>query len=371
MTAMIADDRLRTNCVNISLSNFDLLTDRANLTAMMMECPRCGFVQPQDRFCANCGLNVATFRAQPKPLVQRLLSSPVFYISLAILLVFGVVLYLKRTELSQTDRGAVFTENTAPVSGGGVANPNARPAAPPAGPAVGNTTKGVAQFKQAPAQPAAPAESLAASVPEGKATPGGGEGAAGADKGAAAPAPAPTAKPPSQIEIAIYEVDRDSWQSLGSDMKSVTTKDGWRLVRITNRDKLSGVLGGAQHLPGGKMMGAQPSAAADIQFPVGSPDAGQGLFMDFSVVKLEQANVDLDLGLQVALKIDDTSSINVNFESPATLPPDGALAIVAGLPRKGIPQTLAQQLGGSPLSVLASPEYMGSGSELVIVLQGK
>src|SRR5579871_4315876 len=87
---------------------------------MMMDCPRCGFSQPKDRYCANCGLDVEHFHAKPAPIWIRLLQNPNFHLSLiAILLVFvvGYILYsrsgltrevghlLRGTPLSSRDAG--------------------------------------------------------------------------------------------------------------------------------------------------------------------------------------------------------------------------------------------------------------------------
>src|SRR5690348_1453156 len=61
---------------------------------MMMECPRCGFSQPIDRYCANCGLDIEKFRAKPKPLWVRLAQNPNVYLSLIAVLIVSVAGYL-------------------------------------------------------------------------------------------------------------------------------------------------------------------------------------------------------------------------------------------------------------------------------------
>lgn len=40
---------------------------------MMQECPRCGFLQPRDRYCAYCGLDIESFLTKPQPWYRRLL----------------------------------------------------------------------------------------------------------------------------------------------------------------------------------------------------------------------------------------------------------------------------------------------------------
>lgn len=61
---------------------------------MMQECPRCGFLQPQDRYCAYCGLDIETFLTKPQPWYRRLLSNTAIQVSalgVTILSTFGYV----------------------------------------------------------------------------------------------------------------------------------------------------------------------------------------------------------------------------------------------------------------------------------------
>jgi hypothetical protein len=44
-----------------------------------MNCPRCGFNQPDDKYCANCGLDVESYLARPKPFLLRILQNPNLY----------------------------------------------------------------------------------------------------------------------------------------------------------------------------------------------------------------------------------------------------------------------------------------------------
>lgn len=39
---------------------------------MIIECPKCGFVQPKDRYCAQCGLDIETFVPAPDSLATKL-----------------------------------------------------------------------------------------------------------------------------------------------------------------------------------------------------------------------------------------------------------------------------------------------------------
>lgn len=42
---------------------------------MMVNCPKCGFSQPQDQYCAKCGVDMVAYRPAEKPFFARLVSN--------------------------------------------------------------------------------------------------------------------------------------------------------------------------------------------------------------------------------------------------------------------------------------------------------
>lgn len=59
---------------------------------MLVNCPRCGFSQPQDKYCAQCGVDMETFKPPRKPLFARLFKDPLIYLATA-LVVTGVLIF--------------------------------------------------------------------------------------------------------------------------------------------------------------------------------------------------------------------------------------------------------------------------------------
>jgi hypothetical protein len=53
---------------------------------MMVNCPRCGFSQPQDQYCASCGVDMLLYRPAKKALLKRVAGSTVFQVA-----VLGIV----------------------------------------------------------------------------------------------------------------------------------------------------------------------------------------------------------------------------------------------------------------------------------------
>ncbi len=68
---------------------------------MLIECPKCGFSQPKDQYCASCGVDMQNFRSKPKPLQSRLLANPVVHISVMFMLVFMGTMYIVRQQQKQ------------------------------------------------------------------------------------------------------------------------------------------------------------------------------------------------------------------------------------------------------------------------------
>lgn len=59
----------------------------------MMKCPKCQFEQPPDTYCANCGINMETYRPEPKPFLKSVLTNGLFQLLIVIAVIVGVVLY--------------------------------------------------------------------------------------------------------------------------------------------------------------------------------------------------------------------------------------------------------------------------------------
>jgi hypothetical protein len=57
---------------------------------MMVNCPKCGFSQPQDQYCARCGIDMITFRPAQRPFFARLISSTLFQLVALTIIVVGV-----------------------------------------------------------------------------------------------------------------------------------------------------------------------------------------------------------------------------------------------------------------------------------------
>ena len=76
---------------------------------MMVNCPKCGFSQPQDQYCAKCGVDMIAFRPAEKPLLQRLASNMSLQVSVLILLVLAGGLFVRHANKEKLARAVAET----------------------------------------------------------------------------------------------------------------------------------------------------------------------------------------------------------------------------------------------------------------------
>jgi hypothetical protein len=64
---------------------------------MLINCPRCGFSQPQDQYCAQCGIDMQSYKPKELPFFKKLVSSTGFQLGVLILVtVIAAQFILKR-----------------------------------------------------------------------------------------------------------------------------------------------------------------------------------------------------------------------------------------------------------------------------------
>lgn len=72
---------------------------------MLVTCPKCGFQQPQDQYCANCGVDMVRFRPKNNSALSRFLSIVPVQISLVVAAALvGSFLFIKNQENNQKIR---------------------------------------------------------------------------------------------------------------------------------------------------------------------------------------------------------------------------------------------------------------------------
>ncbi len=92
---------------------------------MLLNCPKCGFSQPQDRYCAKCGVDMENFQPRQTSLLSRILLHPALHISAIVILVLIAVTFIKvknrqkqsfLAQVEQMQNGPVVLEREQPGS---------------------------------------------------------------------------------------------------------------------------------------------------------------------------------------------------------------------------------------------------------------
>lgn len=83
---------------------------------MLVNCPRCGFQQPQDKYCARCGVDIETFR-RPKPKwTEKVFGNPAFQIGIVLFFAFLVGFSLYHRQIRDLQERVSYLKNGVQVA---------------------------------------------------------------------------------------------------------------------------------------------------------------------------------------------------------------------------------------------------------------
>lgn len=79
---------------------------------MIIGCPKCGFEQPKIEYCANCGVDMRTFKPKKLPLKDRLFKNSNFYIALIFLVLVATGIFVKENWFPSEKRIYTFVPSS-------------------------------------------------------------------------------------------------------------------------------------------------------------------------------------------------------------------------------------------------------------------
>lgn len=86
---------------------------------MMVNCPRCGFSQEKDQYCAQCGVDMIAFQPTPKPLWFRMLNNltvQLLALGILVITVFLIARQLHHREVAERIRELASSTSTRVIS---------------------------------------------------------------------------------------------------------------------------------------------------------------------------------------------------------------------------------------------------------------
>lgn len=83
---------------------------------MLINCPRCGFQQPKDKYCAQCGVDMESFKPAPPPVWKSFFGSPITQLTLLILIASAVGMTLYQKGQQTLERRVTYLKSTVQIN---------------------------------------------------------------------------------------------------------------------------------------------------------------------------------------------------------------------------------------------------------------
>jgi hypothetical protein len=335
------------------------LHGNVSLIYMMMDCPRCGFAQPKDRYCASCGLDVENYHAAPTPIWIRILQSPNFHLSLiAILIVFvvGYILY-SRSELVTREVGQLL--GGSPISSREAADPDdagedkKAPAAPAAAPKVEPPPAAVA-VSPGTAPTESDAKALAAAVVD-----------------------------PQKVDVGFWEVSRETLVGQISGAEKVGETNEGRAYIFKDGSKIADAIrAGSRRLSLNRAAPLQAGSQVMVVTPPSTPEPFQfGLAVQ--VMKFENKEAVLRWDSQLVLSQPESAQemastqpsmktvIEAALNGSATLNGSGVVVLVLEPANRHPRDEYLAKAGEGPWSIFSSEDFRNGLTDWVVLIQLK
>lgn len=326
-----------------------------NSVMTMMDCPRCGFNQPEDRFCAQCGLDIYQYQERPKPIFKRLIQNPNLHLSLILCAIFGVTGYIlySRSELVKKES---YGFKDVPL--------NSRQAAVPEAQRTQSTAAPDSKRQQLAAQKSAAEIVTAASQnPNTSNSPSGNLDSSQSAASRAAP---------THLEASFWEVPRETLVAIIQAAEKVGDSGSGRAYLFTSGKAVyDSIVKASASVTIPRPMDLEESMQMSIENPAGIANRLQFGFFVF-VEDRDEHSAHLRWDAQVSLPLDfdpasgavsSTSAANISGSS--TLTGENLLVIVLEPPVRNAKTEAIVRPGDGPWSIVNSPEFRSGVTEWV------
>lgn len=326
-------------------------TKESNL--IEMECPRCGFQQPPDRYCANCGLDIEIFNRKPQPIFKKILKNPFLNLAIVTFVLLAILYQLQKQSPSLPMTAEQIVSSNAIDD-----TPTAPPETfPPSEPAV---------------PPPAADLNVTDSLPQGLPTPTTAETTPSATETAAVISPEKSTAaekaltPPANIEISFLEVPRDLLNTIFTESLVLQDSAQVRAVQFPDKNKYESMIAVARKLNGDKRSGLKMHSPMNLNF--GRKDSHPNMMVEIVPIKFAPGSVDLDISM--SFKFDNDSPAQQFTES--LIAKTNTLLLIAGLiPHKAVAESTEKAWLSTPMGILASPDFTENLSEFVMQVEVK
>jgi len=311
-----------------------------------MDCPRCGFSQPKDQFCANCGLNLEQFQPAPKPVTQKLASNPYIIGALVAFIIGGLFIYLK----NQSSPSSQVAENT--ITRDESFNPSEKKL---------DSSKKSKSFRNQ-------LEKMKAhqTMEESKVTQ-----PAALEMAPTTPSLS-TATAPQQLNIRFFEISKNDLNQLLILGKIINETSISRTVAFENTTELDKSIKKAKPLPGSQKPNLTIGGNSQVLFSnieEQLPTSWE-LNLEITVNRLDANNLTYQFRGDFYFSKEETSPSTIELPPEVhTLSTNGAIVVAGIIPHLSRLESSDDLPQNNPLKIISSPDFRESLSEFIIVIQ--
>lgn len=307
----------------------------------MADCPKCHFTQPDDQYCANCGVDMHAYKPEPDPLHKRLmqnLGAQVAVVVLIVAVLFSGIYVTQREVIDRKLRTALSTNSSDEL----LSEPQA--------------IKDEVVMEKAP-PPAAMALN-AAPIEDTN-----------------IPTPTANSEPINRIEIAFAEVPMPLVQLWANEGQLLSEDSQTRSILVIQDGSLSGLRRQDWEpffLPGGSTQIVNTAEAYLVQFimPLPKYEAEVGMALEVSTRNLSSDKINFEIQAIMSLPAELDETVNSSTVTGTYEIPRGAVLVIVGLlPQSSIRGEAADALNGTPLAVMQSPEFLAGASEFALIIR--
>jgi len=313
----------------------------------MIECPRCGFLQPKDRYCANCGIDIENYKPKPKPLYVRLLNSPFFYLAGIIcvdVLVFFI--YQRTAQNSASEQIQTFQASKSESD-----NNNSTPKPI-------KTRKPPVNYRHNEdnqmATVAAQKKALKELEKDNKKK---------VEKKVMAP------KLPEKMTVSFFELSRAAMTELYAKSQVASEGPDYQALYFntsTPKNELGKLDPSLEPLPGGRSEFMKANTSIGFNYPAGSNTGGAewGLSFKMNIGEITRVSTSFEFLADIIIHTGEREPpYTSNFESNFKLNNKKSLLILGVLPKQKLPKAQLSRVQATPLSILDSDYFVGSNQE--------
>lgn len=322
---------------------------------MMIECPRCGFSQPKDQYCASCGVDMDQLLAKPKPLFVRLVQNPNFHLALIGCLIAIVVAWIIYTQSGLVSREMSRILDR-PLSSRDAADPEER----------------VSQQADMMAGDVNPDFEEEEKDPEN-------ETALNQNEIEETTSPVASAGEVQRLELSYWEVPREPLLTLLSGSQKLGESSSGRSFYVPQSTKLNDLLQTTgQPLASPKSANLAANAQITTDTAANAPEMFQFAFV-IQISKMEAKEASVRWIMNMALPQSEPPDaapamrqvLESNFTGTGTLVANGAIVLILEPANRSPRDEYVVRAGEGPWAIFASPEFRAGVTEFVAVLQLK